>query len=69
MHSKNLHMTITDGYNVYSKLQVTVTFTINNPRHKVVYMYSTGEFHESEFHTWNEYVNTYTYVHDVSTIC
>ena len=33
MHSKNLHMTITDihyGYKVYSELQVTVTFTINN---------------------------------------
>ena len=46
MHNKNLHMTITEGYKVYSELQVTVTFTINNRRHKVVCMYPTGEFHE-----------------------
>ena len=46
MHSKNLHMIITDDYKVYSELQVTVTFTINNPRHKVVCMDPTGEFHE-----------------------
>ena len=39
MHNKNLHMTIMAMCTVYSELQVTVTFTINNLRHKVVCMY------------------------------